>query len=273
MKIAVLLTCYNRKQTTLACLDRLFQQVKPKDCELSVYLVDDGSTDGTYEAVAEKYPQINLLKGNGDLFWNRGMLFAWENAYQDSSIEADLWLNDDVIMNDGALEYMITSSKMHKDSIIAASICSKNDEKVITYGGYDFNNKLINVGLEDERCRYFNGNIVLIPRTVSSKIGLLDNRFRHSLGDFEYGLRAGKNSINSYITPVIGKCDRNDPRVKWISDELSIIQRLKILYSPLGRNPFEAFYVKRYDSFWSACVLFIYLHLKAIFKIKNRKII
>ncbi|WP_333410708.1 hypothetical protein [Microcoleus sp. LAD1_D5] len=45
-RIAVLLTCFNRKQKTLACLEALFNQTLPADTSLTTYLVDDASTDG-----------------------------------------------------------------------------------------------------------------------------------------------------------------------------------------------------------------------------------
>jgi GT2 family glycosyltransferase len=45
-RIAVLLTCFNRKQKTLACLEALFNQTLPADTSLTTYLVDEASTDG-----------------------------------------------------------------------------------------------------------------------------------------------------------------------------------------------------------------------------------
>ena len=68
--IAVLMTCHNRKDKTLASLDSLFQQKMPADFRLEVYLVDDASTDGTAEAVTQKYPEVKVVEGNGSLFLN-----------------------------------------------------------------------------------------------------------------------------------------------------------------------------------------------------------
>ena len=49
--IAVLLTCYNRAETTLACLGKLFKQQLDFEINIDVYLVDDKSNDGTAELV------------------------------------------------------------------------------------------------------------------------------------------------------------------------------------------------------------------------------
>lgn len=74
--IAALLTVYNRKEKTLACLRELFAQNIPDNYILNVYLTDDGCTDGTPEAIAIEFPSVHIIKGDGSLFWNRGMYAA-----------------------------------------------------------------------------------------------------------------------------------------------------------------------------------------------------
>ena len=53
MQIAVLLTCYNRKDKTLRCLKSLSDTflLSGVDHKVDVYLTDDGCTDGTFNAV------------------------------------------------------------------------------------------------------------------------------------------------------------------------------------------------------------------------------
>jgi GT2 family glycosyltransferase len=75
--IAVLLTCYNRKQKTLGCLRSLLGQPQGFNSRLTVYLLDDASTDGTANAIAEEFPQVRLLEGDGNYYWNGGMRAAF----------------------------------------------------------------------------------------------------------------------------------------------------------------------------------------------------
>ncbi len=63
--IAVLLTCHNRRAETLRCLEALLAQ--DAGASLRVFLVDDGSTDGTGEAVRVSFPQVNVVQGDGSL--------------------------------------------------------------------------------------------------------------------------------------------------------------------------------------------------------------
>ena len=71
--IAVLLTVHDRKNKTLRCLENLYKQVLPNYLRLDIYLTDDGCTDGTPEAIKRQFPKVHIIKGDGNLFWNRGM--------------------------------------------------------------------------------------------------------------------------------------------------------------------------------------------------------
>ena len=78
--VAVLVTCFNRMQITLRCLRDLTKEPLSSTLSLSVYLVDDASTDGTREAVCSEFPAVHLLNGNGHLFWGGGMRLAFGEA-------------------------------------------------------------------------------------------------------------------------------------------------------------------------------------------------
>lgn len=264
MKVAILLTVHNRKEKTLSCLNKLYSQLPISGYEMEVYLTDDGSTDGTAKAVIQQFPQIRIIKGDGNLFWNRGMLKAWSEA---AKIDYDfyLWLNDDTILYKNALMILLTSATEKQNSIIVGSTNSLHNGST-TYGGY-VNNKRLSPNDKLQECDYFNGNCVLIPRIIYQTIGKLDAFFRHGFGDFEYGLRAKKKGFKSYITPsFIGTCERNPSYIKWLDTQVKLKNRLKFMYSPLGYNPFEAFYLnRRYKSLTYGLILFIHLHIKCIY--------
>lgn len=262
MKVSVLLTCHNRKEKTLTCLRKLFEQ-DTEGFVFDVFLVNDGCTDGTAEAVREEFPQIYIIQGDGTLFWNRGMLLAWKTALKESNCDAVLWLNDDTMLNSGALSFLISCAGRHSGAIIVGSVADRDG--MLSYGGYQVLNVLLKPEKSEMQCSLFNGNVVLVPKEVSDKIGLLDCKFSHAMGDFEYGRRACGNGIECFVTPVIGQCDRNGDYVRWMDTTHSVLKRLKLLYSPLGENPFEAFYYVKKESLPRACLLFCYLNLKAVF--------
>ena len=74
-QIAVIMTCFNRRSTTISCLRALHKQKNSIDFD--VYLTDDGSSDGTADAVKTEFPAVNILQGNGNLYWVGGMRLAF----------------------------------------------------------------------------------------------------------------------------------------------------------------------------------------------------
>ncbi len=269
-RIAVILTSYNRCTKTLNCLSKLYEQLLPVDYVLDAYLVIDGSTDQTEESVIDRFPQVHIIKGDGTLFWNRGMHLAWDVASKSDKYNFTLWLNDDTELILGALSLLIriAESKSNK-AIIVGATCSYKDEQLTTYGGRKNNRgyTLIDVNGEIQECETFNGNCVLIPQVYFTTLGNLDYYFRHSFGDIEYGLRATASDIAIFIAPKhIGYCERNEGVPAFLSPRLSLVKRLKSLYSPLGFNPLEAFYLSRkYQSLGFAIIRFIKIHLNSIF--------
>ena len=61
MKISVVIPTYNRKHTLPRALDSvLAQSYQP----FEIIVIDDGSTDGTFNLIKSKYPSINLLESH-----------------------------------------------------------------------------------------------------------------------------------------------------------------------------------------------------------------
>jgi len=268
-KIAVLMTCHNRMEKTLHCLDALCKAFLPKDFIIKVYLVDDGSTDGTGVEVKRNFPQVEVINGNGNLYWNRGMNLAWQIAVQTSDYEYFLWLNDDVELNYNSIDLLIGDVKRvgGNNSIIAGSCQSA--EGFVTYTGYNNLTKKIKLipNGEIQQCEYFNGNVVLIPKAVFNKVGFLDPQYHHGQGDFDYGLRAAKLGISSFISSgFAGICEPNAALPVWCNPHYSLLKRLKHFISPLGGRPKTTFlFQKKYMGFVPAAFHYITIHLRLLF--------
>ena len=258
-KIAVLMTCHNRKTKTLCCIKLLYSQIL-NDVLLETFLVDDGCTDGSVEAISKLFPQVIIIKGDGSLFWNRGMCLAWDEARKRSGHDAVLWLNDDTMLYPDAVQQLVDMSTSYPNANIVATIKGTNSEK-ITYGGY-LKDRIVVPDGTLKTCDKFNGNCVLIPVSVSNIIGYLDPYYRHSKGDSDYAIRSNLAGIKNIVGPIVGTCDRNPPEPIW--NKGNIIQRFKKLYSPLGKNPFEIYHIKRKTSFWGAVYGFVYIHIRVL---------
>lgn len=266
--IAILLTCHNRRAQTIQCLDKLFVQKLSDTYSFKIYLVDDGCTDGTVAAVTKNFPTVRIIKGDGTLYWNRGMHKAWKVAAAAQAYDYYFWLNDDTILIKSALnELLSTARSFNNKSIVVGTTCSTKNNNEITYGGRDKYGKIIDPNNQPQPCHFFNGNIVLIPKYVHEKAGTNDPFFRHSLGDFDYGLRAGKLGVKMYVSPnVLGTCDHPDALSSWSNPKINFVERWKAFRSPLGNNPEEYFvYRRRHENMLIALFHYFTNHLRVIY--------
>lgn len=244
--LAVLLTVFNRKEKTVGCLSKLFAQLPIDGCKVDVFMTDDGCTDGTPEAVKEKFPSVEIVRGNGNLFWNRGMYTAWEAAAGTKDYDYYLWLNDDTMVYPNMLETLLMASKSKADKAIIIGAARATDHSRLTYGGRLCNGKVPEPDGSLQKVSYFNGNIVLVPRYVFKRLGNLDYYFTHSKGDFDYGLRAAKESIEMFQAgECLGECDLHPILDKWCNPEVPFLQRWKMLNRPNGMPPKETFHLER----------------------------
>lgn len=232
LKIAILITCYNRIEKTKECLKHCFNSLALVDnFEHDIFLLDDDSPDKTGEIIRNTYPSINVIYGNGKYFWSGGTRKLWELASTKKNYDYYVWLNDDSILDKNSFSVIYNDLKTKNSSIIVGTFISSNKSlQKITYGGRNKNLKLIEPSGEPQECTLINGNFVFIPREVFKKIGFLSNKFTHNYGDIDYGLRAIKKKIKIFIaSEVVGVCNQNEIEV-WRRPNTSFFLRLKSLY-------------------------------------------
>lgn len=265
--IAALLTCHNRRPKTLMCLKALFgQEDFGEQYELKVFLVDDGSTDGTFEAVKEQFPQVKIIRGDGNLYWNRGMHLAWSEAAKED-FDFYLWLNDDTTLFSTALQDIMHCASLTDEKAIICGTTKSAVNGEITYGGRSKTKGLLEPNNQLQQCDYFNGNCVLVPKSVYKIVGNLDYMFSHSTGDWDYGLRAAKEGIKLFVSFFyIGTCEKHDSLPKWCSPSVELKERIKAFRTPLAVNPVQHFkFDLRHNGLVSAIKHYISIHLRLLF--------
>lgn len=233
MKVSALLTCHNRRDKTLACLRNLANQ-SLTDLELNYIVVDDGSTDGTGEAVQLEFPTARLIQGDGSLYWCGGMRLAWKHALTEDP-DYYMMVNDDTLLNSDALETLLKMVPDPDTRVIAvAAICDPVNGEA-TYGGQLHSAGLIVPNGVMHACDTLNGNAVLVPRAVYHSIGMLHDAYSHAMGDLDYGNLARKNGILIYQSPhFLGTCPRNSNHNTWMDRSLSRSERFKRLLGKKG---------------------------------------
>lgn len=260
------MTVHNRCRTTVENLRRFYSCQDVANYDVEFYMMDDGSTDGTAEAVEESFPQVIILHGDGNLFWNRGMYHCWKEAIKKHH-DFYLWLNDDTMLFENALEVIFEDYKsVGEMSILSGSCCDTLTQTKTTYGGW-IGGHVAEMNGTVRQIEEMNGNCVLIPNKVVERIGIIDPFFIHSAGDNEYGFRAQRNGIGTYITSAfIGTCDRHDHISKSMDANVPLKERLKSLNTPWGAMPKEKFYLyRKYKGFWPALYLYLNIYYRCFF--------
>ena len=242
-RVAALLTVHNRRATTLQCLANLYAQAEASDIfGLDVYVVDDGSTDGTSEAISAQFPNTRIIARGGDLFWSRGMMVAQTVAERDHP-DFFLWLNDDVLLDEGSVERLIQNQVSGPSSAIVVGATRDPASGETTYSGATLARPQRSTSLRlvkpdvsrSTDIDTFNGNLVLLPAITAWRVGKVDGRYRHAYGDIDYGLRARGIGVPVKLAPGhYGICPRNSPRGSWQDHTMSRYRRMRALFGPKG---------------------------------------
>lgn len=280
LKGAALLTCFNRKELTLECIRKLINQSLHEKFTINIYLVDDGSSDGTSEAIKNTYPEVTLIHGDGNLFWNGGMRLAWKTA-QNHNYDFYLWLNDDCMIAPDAIYRLINcyQALINENNNVGAITTTMVDpiSNIPSYGGRSSLNKFTPIKMTPVifpkdtaiTCDMMNGNLVLIPNSSVKKIGILSNKYTHSLGDFDYSFRLAKAGLQCWIAPgVFGSCSLNSSKGTWKDKTLPFKKRLGLLKLPNQLDPSEEllYFIKEHGGYsWPLLWLKIWIKSKLPF--------
>lgn len=246
-RVAVLITCHNRREHTLSCLAELFATELPAGIFFSVILVDDGSTDGTSTAVRAQYPQVEIISGDGNLFWNKGMHLAFARA-MDLGFDAYLWLNDDTTLYPTALKNLLATAERLSSELGRACLlvgATEDASGKLSYGGAVALNKIRRfqyrkVWAPDVpvECDVMNGNCVLIPDQVARAVGNIDIGFEHAMGDTDYALRARAKGFPVYVAPgFVGQCSNNPVENTFNDRSLGLSKRWHLIMGRKGLPP------------------------------------
>lgn len=194
--IFIVTPVYNRKEFTRNYLEALAKQTEK---DFKVIIVDDGSTDGTSEMIEKYFPEVILLKEEGDLWWaeatNVGVRYAMEQG-----TSYVMTLNDDTLPESDYIEKMVYWSKQKPNALLGAFACHAESNKAI-YGGEILNwktgkyEKILDTIPKDKqnglhKVNTFPGRGLLIPMDIFKKVGLYDSKnFPQTVADLDFTAR------------------------------------------------------------------------------------
>lgn len=202
-RLWLVIPVHNRRELTRRCLQALDEQ---RDRTFTVVVVDDGSTDGTGDMIAQDYPDVQVVRGDGNWWWTgstrHGIDHVLERCHPEDAV---VLLNDDTIVGPGFIETLRDSASRNPDTLIGSVVLDINRPDFITDGGcsINWNNAKwapVNSGRllsefpdgHTEPVSSLTGRGVLIPVEVFDCIGQYNNRHFPQHGDMEFPVRASR---------------------------------------------------------------------------------
>ncbi len=226
MPLHVLLACHNRRALTVRAITTFARAAKAAggaDADFTVF--DDGSTDGTAEALAALDLPVVRIVGDGSAFWSRSMAEA--EAYVLHACDDDgyvVWLNDDVELDGGDfLEVALAAAKSVPAAILVGAMRDPGTGQ-LSYSGHRSGGihplKLVPVEPNGtlQSIDTFNGNLVLVPMRIARELGGIDGLLSHFGADTDYGFRAGERGFKVFLLlpRFVGSCAQKNPvRPPW----------------------------------------------------------
>jgi GT2 family glycosyltransferase len=112
--MSIVLVCWNNKAYLDPCLRSLYEG--GLQSSFDVVVVDNGSTDGSQQMLAEKYPEVKLIQNEG----NVGLGKASNQGIEATKGRHVLLLNNDTLVNGPALDMLVEYLDAHPEAGAAA---------------------------------------------------------------------------------------------------------------------------------------------------------
>jgi len=195
LQLAVIIPAFNRWHETADCLERLFQDDYPMK---TVLLVDDGSNDGTADLCRERFPEVKIISGDGNLWWSGAINLGVTEALR-CGVELILWLNNDNLVEPETISRLVET---YRSSPLRSVICAENRSTAtgeLEWRGEppfwhpdasQWKDESVD-GLSIPLRHPPGGRGVLIPAICFREVGMVDQRqFPHYWADHDFHYRA-----------------------------------------------------------------------------------
>ncbi|HVF46262.1 MAG TPA: glycosyltransferase family 2 protein [Pyrinomonadaceae bacterium] len=210
IRVEIVAPVHNRKDITLQCLKSL-SRIDTEGMNVGVVIVDDGSTDGTAEAVRSAFPDVDIVRGDGSLWFTEGT-----NAGIRHALARDpkyfLLMNDDQVFDSRFLTFLVETAEANPRSVIGPLLLLWDAPHRLFQtspvwetmsGGWRhwYSQTVWTVPHRPWKVDLIVGNCLLVPAEAINECGLMDSKRYPNFGDAEFTPRLRKANWNLIIDP------------------------------------------------------------------------
>ncbi len=199
MNLVAVVLNWNGGDDTIAALDSL--------AGLPAICVDNGSTDGSDDVVAERLPEVELVRTGANLGFAGGNNVGIRRALEQGA-DWVLLLNNDAVAEPGLSDALAAAAAARPDAGLLACKILFPDGVTVQYAGASFNARLgysgrVDVdGLDELRdVGRADGAALAISRAALERAGLLDETLFLYVEDVEWSLRVRRAGFAVVLVP------------------------------------------------------------------------
>jgi N-acetylglucosaminyl-diphospho-decaprenol L-rhamnosyltransferase len=192
VKLSIIIVNWNTHDLLTECLDTVYAY--PPGAPFDVWVVDNGSTDGSQAMLRERFPQVHLIQNQE----NVGFARANNQAIRACSGDYVLLLNSDAMVLPGTLQQLVDFADSHPDMGITGAQCLNQDgsfQASFNYFPTLFTESLLLFGLaarvyspyfpsgspkesqQSRECDWVGGACLMARRSALQETGLLDEEY------------------------------------------------------------------------------------------------
>ncbi len=207
-RVTVVVVNWNRKADTLACLDSLSNLSYPN---LNILVVDNASEDGSPQAIAEAFPEIEQIRNAQNVRFAGGTNTGIRQALN-SGTDLVLILNNDTTIAPDALNILVEHLSP-RTGILAPLIYYFDDpQRIWSAGGKTSHWNLEKIDSFQNKPDpgewpailqqdFVTGCAMLLPRSTLESVGLFDEKFAMYYEDSDLCRRVRQAGMEIAVVP------------------------------------------------------------------------
>lgn len=210
IRLAIIAPVHNRRELTLQCL-RSLSRIDRTGLDVLIFIVDDGCTDGTREAIEDDFPDVRIVQGTGELWYTAGTNLGILSALKHKP-DYLLCINDDSIFEEKCIQQMIDCAKRHSRSVVGGLLLLWDTPHRVFQvaplwktwqGGWRHwqEQTIWTVPQAPWEVDLIVGNCILYPAAVFDEAGMMNPRISAQYGDAEFTTRLKKRGWRLLIEP------------------------------------------------------------------------